>query len=547
LGSLIVAGNATAQRVTPPVTREELNPAARAGATPAPKRDLFQPEAAAPCPLRSSMDQFELRTVTFQGLTAVKPQELSPLYQDQIGKRIPVGAICDIRDAVTRALFDRGVLARVNIPEQTISQGQLTLEVIEAHVVNVRLRGDVGPAQDAVARYLNHLRGMAPFDMRKAQRYLLLASDVPGVTLHAAIAPSASGERGAVDLDVTVSRDAVDALVNIQNLGAEDLGRWGGLLRGDFNSFTALGEKSTLVFYHSLANNEQWVAQGFEEFRLGGEGLLGRLSFAYGHAQPGGDIAPLDLVSRSYVGEAELSYPIVRMRRQNLNIAGGLDIVDQVTDVAGFELSKDKLRVLYLRLDGNRQAEVFDRPLAFAGAIQLRKGLDALGASTPDSFELSRLNAEPQAWVWRANGSFAATLATRLTLSGQVIAQYSAQPLLPYEQLTFGNLTIGRGYDPGVVGGDSGAGGEVVLRYGPIAPHPKVICAPYVFYDYGYAHRHDFSDRDEHVSAAGLGVQMRLFQRISVDIAYAWPLTHIGVTDFKPPSRLLFNLTTTLD
>src|SRR5690606_8906014 len=116
-------------------------------------------------------------------------------YAEFLGREEPVSVICAIRDRAARMLFDHGVLARVEIPEQRITGGALTLEVIEAHVVNVRVRGDAGPAQDAIERYAEKLRGMAPFDMAKAQRYLLLASDVPGVRVRAAIRPSTSETR----------------------------------------------------------------------------------------------------------------------------------------------------------------------------------------------------------------------------------------------------------------------------------------------------------------------------------------------------------------
>jgi hemolysin activation/secretion protein len=548
--ALAFAGQAAAQRApapaAPPPTREELNPASRATPTAPSTRELFAPEATGPCPLRNSTDEFELKSVTLQGLTAAKEADLAAAYRDKLGKRIPVGAICDVRDAVTRALFDRGVLARVDIPQQTIANGQLTLDVVEAHVVNVRIRGDAGPAQAAVERYLDHLRGMSPFNMRKAERYLLLAADVPGVTLHAAVGPSSNGERGAIDFDVRVERQAYDALANVQNLGAKDLGQWGGMVRGDINSVTAFGDKSELVFYHSLANDQQLVVQAAEEARFGGDGLIGRLSFAYGDAHPGGVFAPIDLVSKSYVTEAELGYPIIRMRRLNLNVAGGIDAVDQFTDTAGVNQFADRLRVLYLRADGNQQTSVAGRPVALTGSIQLRKGIDGLGSSSPGSLEISRQGGSPDAWVVRGSASAQAPLFDKFSLSAQVIAQYSAERLLPYEQITYGNLTVGRGYDPGVVGGDSGAGGELALRYGTIAPHPQVLLAPYAFYDYGYAHRQDLTQQNAHLESAGLGMQMRLFRRVNLDIAYAWPLLQPQTGGLNQSSRLLFNLTTTL-
>jgi hypothetical protein len=102
-----------------------------------------------------------LNSVTFRGATAVSDAELRDAYAEFLGKSQPVSVICAIRDRAARIVFDRGILARVEIPEQRIAGGALVLEVIEAHVVNVRVRGDVGPAQAVIERYAEKLRGMS--------------------------------------------------------------------------------------------------------------------------------------------------------------------------------------------------------------------------------------------------------------------------------------------------------------------------------------------------------------------------------------------------
>ncbi|MBS0360610.1 MAG: ShlB/FhaC/HecB family hemolysin secretion/activation protein, partial [Proteobacteria bacterium] len=254
---------------------QELNPAARAPRLQRQDTDVFAPEPPGPCPLADSAVEVTLGSVTFRGSTALKDQDFDAAYRPFIGKPQKVGVICQIRDRAARTLFDRGILARVEIPEQRIAGGALVLEVIEAHVVNVRVRGDIGPAQAAVERYVEKLRGMQPFDMKKAQRYLLLASDVPGVRVRAAIRPSTtSPERGAVDIDVTVSRTPFAAVGNAQNLGSKIVGRWGGLVRGDARSFTPFGEDTALTAFHTLDSNEQWVVQLQETARIGGDGWL---------------------------------------------------------------------------------------------------------------------------------------------------------------------------------------------------------------------------------------------------------------------------------
>src|SRR6185503_9721802 len=188
------------------ISAPELNPAARLPRQAPRDADIFAPEPPGPCPLADSPVEVTLSSVSFRGATALSAQDFGPAYREFIGRPQRVAVICEIRDRAARALFDRGILARVEIPEQRIAGGALVLDVIEARVVNVRVRGDIGPGQAAVERYIEKLRGMRPFDMRRAQRYLLLASDVPGVRVRAAVKPSVSPERGAVDIDVSVTR-----------------------------------------------------------------------------------------------------------------------------------------------------------------------------------------------------------------------------------------------------------------------------------------------------------------------------------------------------
>ena len=64
-------------------------------------------------------------------------------------------------------------------------------------------------------------------------------------------------------------------------------------------------------------------------------------------------------------------------------------------------------------------------------------------------------------------------------------AQIGFDPLLSFEEFTAGNYTVGRGYDPATLTGDSGAGVAVELR-GPRIPmfkNARFLVQPYVFGD----------------------------------------------------------------
>lgn len=550
LGPAVASAQIGAQPAPALPTREELNPAERA---PQPRRtadrDLFAPEDAGPCPLRDSAVRVTLRSVTATGLSGLTDADLAPAYADVVGQEQPVAVVCDVRDRVSRLLFNRGLLARVEIPEQRIEDGQLRLEVIEAKIVNVRVRGDAGPAQALVERYMTRLRGLAPFDLNVAQRYLLLASDIPGLRLRAAIRPSPTGERGAVDLEVSVTRDGADALVNVQNTGSRAVGRWGGLARLDFNSFTPLGEQTSLVGYHTFDGDEQWVVQLLEELRIGGDGLLARGALVYGETRPGDTLAPLGIEGTSLFGNLELAYPVIRSRRRNLNVAVGLDYIDQETALEGLgTLTEDRLRVIYARADGDLTRYFNQRALTAFGSLMVRKGLSGLGASDESDLDLSRFGGKPDAWVLRATGGAETALTDWASVRVRFEGQYADDPLLAFEEQSIGNLTIGRGYDPSSLTGDSALAGAVDLRFGPFAfAGGRSLLTPYVFYDHAWIDNNDLGLGDVDVASVGAGVQARIANRVVLDVTYAHPLDEpfAGLPD-EPESRVIVNLTATV-
>jgi hemolysin activation/secretion protein len=377
------------------VSAPELNPDARVKRPPTRRNaGVFAPEPPGPCPLENSTIEVTLSTVTFKGATAVNDETLRAAYVDYLGRPQKVSVICSIRDRVAQIVFNSGILARVEIPEQRIAGGALILEVIEAHVVNVRVRGDVGPAQSTIERYAEKLRGMKPFDMDRAQRYLLLASDVPGLRVRAAVRPSTSAERGAVDIDLTVIKDDPDVYANIQNTGSQQVGRWGGLIRGELAAQTSLGESTALTAFHTLDSNEQWLVQLASTARFGAEGVIGRGALVYGESRPGDFLKAFDLTSKSIIANLEGAYPLARSRNRNLNLAGGVDFVDQKTDIPGAVSTHDQLRVLYVRADGDYRTEFVQRPALLSGGIIARKGISVLGGSERGDVDLTRRAAE---------------------------------------------------------------------------------------------------------------------------------------------------------
>ncbi|MBL8773938.1 MAG: ShlB/FhaC/HecB family hemolysin secretion/activation protein [Phenylobacterium sp.] len=530
----------------PAPSRQELDRAQRAPARPGPAPDLFSSPEAGPCPLAENPAPLTVTAVRLNGLESVPAEALAPAYAPYLNRAAGDAAdLCLIRDAVSDALFDRGVLARVEIPAQTIgTDGVAVIEVIEARIVNVTVRGDAGPAAPMLERYAAKLRGMTPFDINQVQRYVLLASDLPGLRVQAAVRPSPGGERGAVDLDLNVQRDPQDVIVNVQNLQAKATGRWGVLAQADFHTHTAFGEKTSLVAYRTI-QNEQWVLQLVEEARFGGEGLTGRASIAYGKGRPGDVLKPLQLRSESLVVNAELAYPIVRKRRENLWIAGGLELIDQETRISGAgTLIDDEIRVAWAEVRADRTHYLQGRPIVGQAALGLRLGIEGLGGRGDGDPLLSRFEADPGALVAYGHAEVYAGLSPRLVFVGRLEGQYSKKPLVAYEEYTAGALTIGRGYDPAFTSGDSALAGSLELRAGPFQPRAGLLVLPFAFVDAARTWDRDIGGLAQTLTSAGVGVQVPVGPRGVADITWAYPLDRREGDRARPSPRLTLNLTT---
>lgn len=137
-----------------------------------------------------------LSQVSFAGAEAASDVDLSPAYLPYIGRDLPLAVLCDIRAHATQLLTDAGYLAAVEIPEQRLEGGAATLRVVLGRLTALRVRGDAGPSERLLARYLEQLVGQPVFNTRQAERYLLLADDIPGIDVRLSLRAAATGAPG---------------------------------------------------------------------------------------------------------------------------------------------------------------------------------------------------------------------------------------------------------------------------------------------------------------------------------------------------------------
>jgi hemolysin activation/secretion protein len=522
----------------------------------------------APCALDKPQYQnlrFVLRGADFENLQAVPESDLAPAFAGLVGTEQPISVVCEIRDRAATILRNAGYVAAVEVPEQTIADGVVHFKVLMARLVNVRVRGNATGAERVLGAYLQQLTSEPVFNRFQAERYLLLASDLPGYTVRLTLRPAGTAP-GEVVGDVTVERIPGYADLNIQNWGSDELGPWGVLGRVQFYGLTGLADRTTIGVFSTANPKEEKTVQIGHDFRIGGQGLtLGGL-FTYAWAKP--SIAGGDFDARTLLATVQADYPFVRTVARTVRGTVGLDFVNQDVQLDSIDLTRDRLRVLFGRVSLETISPDFSGGFTPAGPrwhlganLELRKGLNIFGATdrcgtgggdclAPGAVPPSRIEGVSTAAVVRALLYGEYRPVPKLTFALGLRSQYAWKPLLSFEQFSVGNYTVGRGYDPGALLSDRGWGSQAEIRFGSLVPKSpgKAAVEAYLFWDHAKVsslERLFVVDQPDHLNSVGGGARANL-NRFTLDAGLAVPLSRVGIPARKPDPRFLVSLTTRL-
>lgn len=532
------------------------------------------------CPLAEARFQdvkVTLTSVVFDGLGKLMPPDaFRSAYEGYLGKPVPIATVCVIRDAAGAIIRKAGYLAAVQVPPQRIENGVLHFDVLTAKLIGLRVRGRTGGAESRIAGYLQKLVGQPAFNQADAERYLLLAKDLPGYDIRLRLR-AAGTVPGEVIGEITVQKIPFAVDTYIQNFGSHDVGRVGALARVEFYDILGLGDRGSIGVYATGKTKEQQIAQGAYEMRLGGEGLTLGGALTYAYTRPTNPNPALgQVISRTLLGSVQMAYPFIRAQAHTVRGEIGMDYLNQKVGLAPvtgdfIKLSKDRVRVAFAQIDfdaadphsalgahGYSSSEPFWH---IAGSATVRRGLNILKA-TPDCgpapykdcpVALSRIQGKPDAWVVRGSLLAEYRPTPLITVSVAPRWQYAFQPVVGFEEFSGGNYTVGRAYDPGVITGDRGVGYQLEIRYGHIVPRSRDQAAlqPFAFVDQAWVWNIENLNKPlrpdpQNLLSAGGGVRASLGRLGHLEVTVATPIKQAGLQMKDGPIRALVSLTTRL-
>ncbi|MEP7283272.1 MAG: POTRA domain-containing protein [Rubrivivax sp.] len=327
--ALLLAGAAQAQLAPAPNAGQLLKELTPPTAAPAPGTDAV-PAIVAPrraqAPL-SGGPKFAVRSFRLVGVTPERAQALLPLVQRYIGDERTLADVEDAAKDVEVALQRDGLfLAQVYVPEQTLSDGSVTLQVLEGRLGDVKLEVEPGVAvsPELMNRFVDVLRGNPLAERDRVERALFALGDLRGIQVSSVLTP---GQKpGQADLTVKVAPGPRTALVaEANNGGSIFTGRY--RLDGSFDWLSPTGRGDSLTL-RALVSTNGGVAfvRGSWLTPVGARGTkfgvaLSGLKYKLGSAV----FEPLDASGTGSAVTLQVLHPLLRSRNRNLFLQTSLD------------------------------------------------------------------------------------------------------------------------------------------------------------------------------------------------------------------------------
>jgi hemolysin activation/secretion protein len=281
-----------------------------------------------------------IKTLQITGNDKVATPILHALVADAEGKNLTLPDLVRLADRISDYYQTHGYpLTRAIIPLQTIHDGVVVIQVIEARYGEVRLDNHSQVNDPLLQATLAPLQSSQPISAPPLDRTLLLLSDIPGVVVNATLQPGTAV--GTSDLVVATTSGAnVTGSAAVDNYGNRYTGnaRIGGtvnfidpLRHGDVLSLSALSSGGAMnygrVGYESVLNGV-------------GTSLGGAYSFL--DYKLGDGLNALDSHGTAGVGSLWAKQTLVRSRDFNLYAQVQYDRTDLHDDIGASSIRTDR-------------------------------------------------------------------------------------------------------------------------------------------------------------------------------------------------------------
>lgn len=470
-------------------------------------------------------------------------EEINAIIQPIVGKNVFISDIQKVIDQLNHLYAEKGfVTAKAFLPEQTVENGHIYIELVESKVGNISVEQNKWTRSKYITDRIEQKQGQL-FDIVELEQDILDFNRYnEGVNLTANL--TAGTQPGTTDITIKANENIPFHVVGIM----DNAGRYQtGNLRG-----------GAMIYADSLFHNRDRLSLGsyfsggaispFADYNFPVNKKDGRVGFMYSSTFAKikwGPLTDLDLKSKSYIYSLYYSQPLVRKpgfelksylaanyKRARTSIFDDLiDIgVDEITSAdLAFNLRKDtKYGIWYANQGVSLAVPIFDSQSSY---VKLNGGLVRLH-------------------------DFSHGVIGQLRANYQVIPNNKHIPYL--DQFQTGGLATVRGYSEGILMGKNGYYTSAELMF-PLMP--REITSPRsgekvpfigkyvkgaVFADHAGVFptaNEDYMDGSYFLMSLGMGLRVQLPGDLSARLYWGYPLINNAYETDRKYGRFHFELT----
>ncbi|WP_332701470.1 ShlB/FhaC/HecB family hemolysin secretion/activation protein [Devosia sp.] len=401
-------------------------------------------------------------------------------------KRLGLTGLYALAGKVTASLQQQGhLLARAILPPQDITEGIVTIEIIEGTLEGITFEhGQNVRANEDRLRMIaeSHLvaESVTKQDLEEA---LLRMNDHPGVTARAKLTPGTAANTSLLIVDVEQA-PIFSASFWGDNAGSSSTGRAQGNALVTITDLTGHGDLTRLT---GTFSEGQKFGQAASSMPLSTSKFTVNANYNYLQYRNVDDLGTaLDLKGYAHSAGIGLDYGLINGRDFNLLVTGGLNWKALVDESLIGRLQDKRVIATQVGMNGDMRDHAFGSGLTSWSLGWTYGDLDL--SREPTALAADQTGLQTQGQFHRLNASLARLqdLPRDFSLFGRVYGQWASKNLDSSEDFSLGGPYGVRGWPVGEGRGDMGLLGTIELRYEAPIPEPFGALQLAAFLDGGH-------------------------------------------------------------
>jgi len=406
-----------------------------------------------------------LKNIQFQGVSILGDMELKGIVEPYLNTPMTYEQMLEIGMTVEAYYRKNNYLARAILPPQDLTQGILTIDVIESVFSKIEIEqelADLPNTQDHVTAIIEAQQRVGePLNTQSLDRALALANDVPGINAQGSLRQGR--EPGETELLLKLYQGRTrQAELNIDNAGSRSTGAIRTLITLNWFNPGDFADLLNAVAVHTQGSDYARLAYSVP---VGTDGWrMGVNASAMSYKVVVGDQGMVGAFGQAITKGLEWVYPLLRADDRSATVTLTADTKKfQNTSAQGLVMSDYEAKVMAAQVSG------FFRDLNPGGgsgtySLQLSHGAINLDGSLSQQTDRNTVQTEGQFNKIRLNGTWQQAITTQTSAFVSYTGQLSDKNLDSSEKMQLGGMNGVRAYPTGEGSGSDGQMIQLELR-----------------------------------------------------------------------------------